>query len=69
MDGEDVSDETRKLAHVTAMIGINRNDNDIKEGTWRFNFVAGRNTQLSTEEFVWTAGNLDFADPCMVSTF
>lgn len=69
MTQEDVSDETRKLAHVTAMWGINRNRTDIRRGVWRLNWIAGRTTTFAVDDFVWTAGNLAYARPAMVSAF
>lgn len=63
------SEDHRKYAHVTAMIAINQRDEDKKVGTYRLNFLAGRNLQFPESTYVTTAGCLGVANPCILSTF
>lgn len=64
------SEDKRKLAHVTGMIGINQKDPDEKDlGVMRLNWVKLRNEDFSEKQVVFIAGCLSIANPIIKSTF
>ena len=65
----DFSEDKRKNAHVTGMIGINQTDKEKEDGIYRLNWVVLRGGKWSESQVVWTAGDLAIASPCMVSAF
>lgn len=64
-----VSDDKRKLAHVTGMVGINVRDEEKKEGRCRLNWMALRGAEFTESTVVHVAGCLALANPAMASTF
>ena len=66
---EHMADDKRKLAEVTAMIGINRTAHEIRDQVWRLNLVVGRSVHLPDDQCVYTAGCLWIGSPGEVSTF
>lgn len=58
-----------KLAHVTAMIGLNQSDSEKEQGVMRLNFVAQREAEYSEGRCVHVAGCLGIANPALKSTF
>lgn len=65
----DFSEDKRKNAHVTGMLGINQAPEEKEQGIYRLNWVFLRNGAWSENQVVWTAGNLEVACPCMISSF
>lgn len=66
---EHVAEDKRKLAHVTAMLGINQTDGEKNRGVYRLNVVAGRRLKFGEETCLWCAGNLGYSHPAMLCTF
>ena len=66
---EHISEDKRKLAEVTAMIGINRTDEEIEKQIWRLNIIAARGVKTTPLKYVITAGCLDIGNPAMRSIF
>lgn len=64
----DFSEDKRKNAHVTGMLGINQNSDEKIQGIYRLNWVFLRDGSWTDTQVVWTAGNLALACPCIVST-
>lgn len=65
----DFSEDKRKNAHVTGMIGINQTDDEKEKGVYRLNWVVLRGGKWSESQVVWTAGELAVGCPCFVSAF
>lgn len=66
---KDFSEDKRKNAHVTDMIGINQTPDEKEMGVYRLNHVFVRGQKWTDTQCVWTAGNLAISNPCMVSAF
>jgi len=71
---KDFSEDKRKNAHVTGMIGINQtesgqddNPSEKELGVYRLNWIVLRGGSWSESQFVWTAGNLSIGCPCIIS--
>lgn len=64
----DFSEDKRKNAHVTGMIGINQKDEEKEKGIMRLNWVVIRDGHWSDTQVVWCAGNLSVASPCILSS-
>ena len=56
-----------KLAHVTAMLGLNQTDEEKLAGIWRVNFVVRRRGRYTETAFVRVAGNLSVGRPTTIS--
>ena len=69
LEMSDFSEDKRKLAHVTGMIGINQTEREKEDGLYRLNWVVRRNAPFLSTNYVYTAPCLAFADPCVVSSF
>lgn len=65
---KDFSDDKRKNAHVTGMIGINQTAGEKQSGLYRLNWVLLRDGAWSEMQCLWTAGNLAVACPCIKSS-
>jgi hypothetical protein len=63
----DFSEDKRKNAHVTGMIGINQTPAEKKKGIYRLNWVFLRDGVWAETQYVWTAGNLALGCPCLRS--
>lgn len=63
------SEDKRKLAHVTGMVGINATDEEKKAGLVRLNWVVLREGEFSENQCVHVAGCLGIARPAMFSIF
>lgn len=61
------SEDKRKLAHVTSMIGLNQNKDEEKEEVMRLNFVVRRKGKFHSKRVVHTAMCLALANPCVRS--
>jgi hypothetical protein len=67
MGKKSFSDDKRKNAHVTAMITINKVDEEEERGVYRLDWLFRRNEAKAPQ--VHVAGCLALANPAMVSTF
>lgn len=63
------SNDKRKLAHVTGMIGLNQTPEEKIEGLMRLNWVLSRDLEISEYKCAWVAGCLGLARPAMFSVF
>jgi len=63
------SDDKRKAAHVTAMIGINQNDKEKGLGVMRLNKTKVRDAEFHTKKCVYVAGCLAIGNPAVISCF
>lgn len=63
------SEDKRKLAHTTGMIGINQSKVDKQIGVYRLNWVVLREGEFSEDHCVHTAGSLSLANPAIISSF
>ncbi len=63
------SEDKRKLAHVTGMIGINVKEEEKEIGVARLNWVVLREGAFSVNKCVFVAGCLALANPAVRSTF
>ena len=63
------SEDKRKLAHVTGMIGLNADDEEKNKGIMRLNWVVLREGRFSESKCVYVAGCLDIGNPAMKSCF
>ena len=66
---DDTADDKRKLAHVTAMYGINQSEEEKKQQVFRLNHVVLREGSYVGSECLYTAGCLAVANPCILSSF
>jgi hypothetical protein len=66
---KDFSEDKRKNAHVTGMVGINQNTEEKEKGLYRLNWIFLRDGKWSDGAVVWTAGELAVACPCLLSRF
>lgn len=64
---KDFSEDKRKNAHVTGMIGINQTPGEKKKGIYRLNWIFLRDGEWTENQYVWTAGNLALGCPAMRS--
>jgi hypothetical protein len=63
------SEDKRKLAHVTGMIGLNQNSEEKVKGLYRLNWVLVRDGDYSEWKCVHCASCLALANPAVLSTF
>lgn len=63
------SEDKRKNAHVTAMIGLNATAEEKERGITRINLAALREGEYSEQRCVHVAGCLSLANPAICSTF
>lgn len=63
----DFSEDKRKNAHVSGMLGINQTVEEKAEGLYRLNWVFLRDGRWTESQVCWTAGSLDLACPCILS--
>lgn len=66
---ENFSEDKRKLAHVTGMVGINQTDAEKKKSLYRLNWVVLRELEFSESDCVWCASALGAASPAVLSCF
>jgi RNase H-fold protein (predicted Holliday junction resolvase) len=67
LDMSDFSEDKRKFAHVTGMIGINVSVKDKPFGVTRLNWLVLREDEFVATKEVIVAGSLGLANPCMFS--
>lgn len=63
------SEDKRKIAHVTGMLGINATEQEQELGIYRLNWIALRESKYAESKCVYTAGCLDIANPAIQSSF
>lgn len=63
------SEDKRKLAHVTGILGLNQNTNEKKNQVYRLNWIVLREGEFSEDKCVHVAGCLAIGSPFIVSTF
>lgn len=63
------SEDKRKLAHVTGLIGLNATEPEIALGLMRLNWIVLRESKFTESQCVHVAGCLDIANPAVLSTF
>jgi len=63
------SEDKRKLAHVTGMVGLNADESEKRDGVMRLNWVVLREGEFSETKCVYVAGCLHVANPAVLSTF
>jgi len=63
------SEDKRKLAHVTGMIGLNANDTEKSNGLMRLNWIVRRESAFAESQCVHVAGCLAIANPAIRSVF
>lgn len=66
---DNFSEDKRKYAHVTGMVGINQTDSEKDLALYRLNWVVLRNLEFSEKKCVWCAACLAVGNPCVLSTF
>lgn len=66
---ENFSEDKRKNAHVTGIVGINQTAAEKKKGLYRLNWVHQRDLEFEEKTCVWCAGCLSVANPCVLSVF
>lgn len=63
------SEDKRKYAHVTAMLGINRTETEYNDGLARLNFILARDLEFSSEKCLYVAPCHAVANPWLYSSF
>ena len=66
---KDFSEDKRKNAHVTGMLGINQTSEEKEFGLYRLNWTFLRDGAWADHQSVWTAGCLGIGCPCILSSF
>jgi hypothetical protein len=69
VDRSNFSDDKRKFAHVTGMIGINQSPTEKEKGVMRLNWLVLRESEFDETKCCYVAGCLALANPAMRSTF
>lgn len=63
------TDDKRKNAHITGMVGINQTEKEKSMGVYRLNWIELREDHFIPSRCVYTAGNLSVANPCILSSW
>jgi hypothetical protein len=68
---KDVSDQKKKVAHVTAMIGLNMTEDEKRQGLCRYNYVALREAEFMEDHpaCVGVAGCTKVGRPSLISAW
>ena len=69
IDSSNFSEDKRKLAHVTGMVGINSSEAEKEFGLQRLNWIVLRESDFNSSRCVHVAGCLDVGNPAILSTF
>jgi len=64
---QNFSEDKRKFAHVTGMVGLNQGDEEKEKGIMRLNWLVLREEEFVSSRHVYVAGCLAIANPCMKS--
>jgi len=67
IDMSDYSEDKRKYAHVTAMIGLNQTPDEKKVGIMRINMIVQREGEFFSERTVKIAQDLRIGRPLLFS--
>ena len=67
LDMTHFSEDKRKFAHVTAMVGINQDEDEKESEVQRLNFVVRREKRFVTKRYVHVAGCLTLGNPAVRS--
>lgn len=67
LDETHFSEDARKLGHVTALFGINRNKEDRNAGVCRYNWINMRDGEFTKGKCVYVANCLALGNPCVAS--
>jgi hypothetical protein len=67
LDMTHYSEDKRKFAHVTGMIGINQSEDEKREGVQRLNWLVLREDEFYTSRYCYVASCLAMANPCVRS--
>lgn len=63
------SDDKRKAAHVTGMVGMNATEEEKVMGLMRLNWMARREEEFSSSRFCWIASCIDLGQPTVLSIY
>lgn len=63
------SEDKRKIAHVTGMVGLNQTHEEKANGVMRLNYLARREEYYNEMDVVYVAGCFDIGRPVMHSAF
>jgi replicative DNA helicase len=63
------TDDKRKLAHVTSMLGINQTEEEKEFGIFRYNFIASREQKYKETKCVYLASCLSIANIAVRSSW
>jgi hypothetical protein len=66
---ENFSEDKRKNAHVTGMVGINQTEEEKQKGIYRLNWILLREGIYYESECITVAGSLAIANPAMFSVW
>lgn len=66
---EHISEEKRKIAHVTMLVGINQQPAEKKIGMYRLNCLKNRNSDYNPHRCCYTLACLALANPAVLSVF
>lgn len=66
---ENFSEDKRKYAHVTGMVGLNQTDAEKERGVYRLNWVVRRELAFAETKCVHVASCLPLGNPCVCSLF
>jgi hypothetical protein len=69
MTKDNITDDRRKLDHVSGMIGLNIDNDDKREGLVRWNWINLRSAHTEPTDICWVAPCLDLVDPCATSNW
>ncbi len=69
MTRQNFSEDKRKLAHVSGLIGLNVTTKDREEGLSRWNWIVRRDDAFSDRRVCHVAGCLAISNPAMLSLF
>ncbi len=62
-----ITEDKRKLAHVSAMFGVNEWEENNGRGIQSLNWIVRRNDAYDDKKLVHVAGSMAVANPCMIS--
>jgi hypothetical protein len=69
IDLTNFSEDKRKFAHVTGMVGINQTTDERQNGVMRLNWIVLREEEFNVQRCVYTAGNLGIGNPAIKNLF
>jgi hypothetical protein len=64
-----ISEEKRKIAHVTMLVGINQQPHEKQQGLYRLNCIKNRNNDFSVFRCCYVLSCLPLANPAVLSVF